>query len=391
MESGPSSLATTHHERWNVTTDPEEYPARCDVSRTDLERIRERFLDDEDPFAERIDTGWPPEDSAGNVYPIWFEADDLTERGDLLDHNGNHYKAFSGNLEPIEREEWGACNAPLSYWRERYPNIRYCGRISNSYDEEYTYCPTHKGRDNVMKSAEEHIQTGLWTKTVDHLYEHVGPWKKLVGWGTFESLMGESAYEFGVEYRARTFDFSDEPVQPDDADDEGQLHARCGYPTQHADPALSLYVAAMMGVQMISVQPRVMFEDREAGEGMMESKTVEAAQLTAPPSEHDPSPQQFETLETWSEHHLNLPLSRLVTDRPKLLERGGVSTEAAEADDGVSQDDITLEIQADPEGIDTTEGGSDPNALGDDYTAESEKIAASAGDSSETQTETTEE
>jgi hypothetical protein len=131
----------------------------------------------------------------------------------------------------------------------------------------------------------------------------------------------------------------------------------------------------MQSVQMIMIQPRIMYENEEEGEGMMESRTIEKAQLTAPPSEHDPSPQEFKTIESWSEHHLNLPLSRLVTDRPKLLERGGVVVDPEGDSDDVNADDIVLEIDADPENIETKEDtGTDPNHLGDDLTSESQKI-----------------
>jgi len=228
-------------------------------------------------------------------------------------------------------------------------------------------------------SAEELMQTGLHTKTIDHYYSNLSPVKKLTGWGLFESLMGDSEYEFGVEYETKSFDFSEADIQPEGVDESGHIDVKCGYPTQHTDRSLSLYVAAMMSIQMATVQPRIMYEDRENGHGMMEEQSVEAAQLTAPPSEHDPSPQQFKTLETWSEHHLNLPLSRLVTDRPKLLEYGGVGIDPQDNTDSVSEDDIVLEIQADSEDVETTEGGTDPNAF-EDMKAQSEKIVEKASD-----------
>jgi len=231
------------------------------------------------------------------------------------------------------------------------------------------------------KSAEAHLQSGMYTKTVDHMYDSLNPWKKLVGWGTFESLMGEASYEYAPEYEERDLDFSEEPIVPDDCDEDGILTVKMGYPTDHGDRALSLYVAAMKTVQMISVQPQIMAENPEEGVGMMETKSVESAQLTAPPSEHDPSPQQFKTLETVGEHHLNLPLSRLVTDRPKLLEYGGVPTDAeADSDDDVSADDIVLEIEADPDTVQTEEDDpSDPNQFRE-LKAESERILESTDD-----------
>lgn len=332
--------------------------------------------DNNEDFKSYVDN-WPPTDAAGNVYPIWFTVDELNERGELIDSRDNNYNPFAGNLVPCN-EEWERCNTPLTNWRERYPNIRFCGQVIENYQGNPDFCFIHNGRDNV-KTAEEALQTGLHTKTLDHLYEKVGPWKKLIGWGTYESLMGQSSYDFGMEYKEQSFDFSAEPIQPDGTDDNGILSVRCGYPTQHLDQSLSLFAASMMGVQMVTVQPRIMEEDPEKGEGMMESKTIETAQLTAPPSEHDPSPQEFKTLETWSEHHLNLPLSRLVSDREKLLEMGGVSTDPEANDDEVSDGEIVMEVEAEADAFETTEEPSDPNSFGGEQ-AVSQEIAENIED-----------
>jgi len=356
-------------------TDPATYPAPCDISQKELKRLKEYFEDDETDLGVSVHGGWPPTDELGNAYQIWFTVDDLDARSRLLDSNWNPYPPFSGNLEPVERDEWTCCNAPLNNWRDRYPSLRLCGAITKTDEngDRYDNCRTHK-RPATMKSAEEQLQTGLFTKTVDHLYDKLSPWKKLIGWGTFESLMGESTYEYGVEYREDTLDFSESEYKPADVDEDDILSLKMGYPTQRIDGALSLYVAAMKTVQLITVQPRIMYENVEEGEGMMESKTIEKAQLTAPPSEHDPSPQQFKTIETWNEHHLNLPMSRLITDRPKLLERGGVVTDPEDDTDEVGADDIVLEIDASPDEVDTKEDtGTDPNQF-DDYQSKSEEI-----------------
>jgi len=356
-----------------MTTNPDEYPAECTVSADELAKLKDAHTSHED--WKSYTSEWPPTDRDGNAYPIWYTVDELNERGELIDSNGNNYSPFTGSLVPTTRTSGDSCNAPLSNWRERYPNIRYCSRLIHPEDEaEQTYCGLHKGRGNV-KTAEEHLQTGLHTKTLDHLYEKIGPWQQLLGWGIYEGLMGESAYDFASEYNEKTFDFADEPVRPDGCTEDGLLTVKVGYPTEYLDPALSLFAAAMMRVQMMTVQPRIMEEKREDGVGMMESKTVETAQLTAPPSEHDPSPQQFKTLETWSEHHLNLPFSRLFNDMEKALERGGVTTDPeAEDDDDISADEIVLSIDADGEDIETTDDGTDPNQF-DGYQSQSEEIA----------------
>ena len=364
---------------------PEDYPTRCDCSAEQLQTLKTWFEDDDHGFGAKVGSNWPPRDINENPYPIYFTPDDINSLGKLRDSNGTPYSPFTGHITPKQRNN--SCNAPLDKWRQRYPQVRYCGRSTHT---ENTYCRSHSTRIDPTElptmtdsskdpSAEELMQTGLHTKTIDHYYSNLSPVKKLTGWGLFESLMGDSEYEFGVEYETKSFDFSEADIQPEGVDESGHIDVKCGYPTQHTDRSLSLYVAAMMSIQMATVQPRIMYEDRENGHGMMEEQSVEAAQLTAPPSEHDPSPQQFKTLETWSEHHLNLPLSRLVTDRPKLLEYGGVGIDPQDNTDSVSEDDIVLEIQADSEDVETTEGGTDPNAF-EDMKAQSEKIVEKASD-----------
>jgi len=362
---------------------PSTYPARCDVTVEELRELKDIYESDDNQLSRGCTDDWPPRDLAGNVYPIWFTPDELNDDGKLTDLNGSVYPPFSGNRDPIPGSDPSPrCNFPLGNWRDRYPNIRYCGQYCQAKCGGNDYHPNcYNHRNMSSKTAEEHLQSGMYTKTVDHMYDSLNPWKKLVGWGTFESLMGESTYEYGPEYEERELDFSEEPIVPDDCDEDGILTVKMGYPTDHGDRALSLYVAAMKTVQMISVQPQIMEENAAEGVGMMEAKTVESAQLTAPPSEHDPSPQQFKTLETVSEHHLNLPLSRLVTDRPKLLEYGGVLTDAeAESDNDIDADEIVLEIEAEPDEVQKeAEDPSDPNQFRE-LTAESERILESTND-----------
>lgn len=348
---------------------------RANISDDELFRLRDALTDPDNEDWSSFVEEWPPTDCHGNVYPIWFTLDDLDENGNLKDGNGNPYNPFTGNLEPVTDEDQPRCNAPVSKWRQRYQNIRYCGQIvkPNSEGGYYEYCSTHRGRSNIG-TAEEHLQTGLFSKSMDHLYEKLGPHKQLLAWGLYESLMGESTYDFAIEYRLKEFDFSDTENPPVNVDDDGTLRCKVGYPTEHVDPALSLFTAAMMRVQMMVVQPKIM-STKGKNEGMMERKTIETAQLTAPPSEHDATPQEFKTLRTWSEHHLNLPFSRLISDYPTLLEQGGVTTDPKADSDEVGSDDIVLEIDAEGENIGTADDtGTDPNAFSDDCTPQSQEI-----------------
>lgn len=389
-----------------TATDTEAYPAQCtirysstasdegegddtsnqsELSNEQLQTLYERFIDPDDKFGEGGSETWPPTDDNGIVYPLFFTPDDLYNDGRLsCPVYATNYKPFGGNLAPLESREGSGmplCNAPLSNWRKRYPEIRYCGGTVNKVEKPYCY--VHRGREDLMETAEEKLQTGVGVQSIDRFYRNVGPWKRLLAWGTFESLMGESTYNFGIEYEPKTFDFSECDEAPEE---DGELTVKCGYPTQYTDAAVSLFVAAMKTVQMIAVQPKIVAANDE-DEGVMERRVVQNAQLTAPPSEHDASPQEFATLEGWEEHHLNLPLSRIIRDRPKLLERGGIDTSVDTESSNVS-DDVVLEIEADIDDIaeDATvsseAGGTDPNYNNvgqNEFASETEKIASGDG------------
>jgi len=229
-----------------------------------------------------------------------------------------------------------------------------------------------------MEHTDDIMTSGVFATTVDHCYERLDSWMKLVGWGTFESLMDESTYDFDTEYRERTLSVDDDAVVPDDADNGGAVPVAFAYPTAHPDRALALYVAAMKTVQMLAAQAEIVSSEGE-GQDVMATKIVEHAQLTAPTGD---GTQHFETIETWQEHHLNLALSRLVRDRPQLLEYGGVTTNAdSEASVGPSSDDLVLDINADDDHLDvktTDDTGTDPNYVGG--TAQSQRILDAARD-----------
>jgi len=352
---------TIPREKVDESVTAEGYPADCEISDTELRRMKVHFNADDTKFGRSADTDvWPPRDENGDAYAIDFTLDDLQNDGYRLSHGSADYFPFSGNRSPTTTDHPNTrlCNAPLKSWRSRYPNIRFCGRSTGGHNRDY--CWTHRARKDMAKKAQELTQTGLFSHSLDNFYQNIDPYKRLLGWGAFESLMDESSYEFGVEYETREFDFTDADVTPPSVDAE-VIDVDCGYPTQHTDPSLALFVAAMMSIQMISVQPKIMEESAD-GQGMMEEQSVEYAQLTAPPSEHDPSPQTFETLETWSEHHLNLPLSRLVTDRPKLLKRGGVDPSPDDGTEDIDASNVVLEVEAEAEDLETADvGGTDPN------------------------------
>lgn len=373
--------------------DPDEYPKRCTISAEELEALKRELTYNENFICYTEE--WPPTDYNGLVYPIWFKLEDLGERGRLSDHNGRDYNPFTGNLVPTPTSKNGSekCNVPVSGYRERYPNARYCsaGVVKGS-----DACKAHQHRRNMAKTAEEHLQTGFFSSSIDHLFANLDPMKKMFAWGTFESLMGMSNYEFAPEYRTRQLDFSNSDIQPDHINDDGTLDVDFAYPTQYLHPALALYQAACQEMKILSVQPLLMKEDEKSGP--MERHTVQQAQLTSP-TESDPS-QHFEKIEGLEEHHLNLPLSRVIKDQKRLLKLGGVEVDPSSesnSDQNFVEGDVVLEIDAESEipGVDAgksdhQEDVTDPNKFRD-MKPESQRIVDSVNESIEDMEKSVEE
>lgn len=310
---------------------------------------------------------WPPRDPAGNEYDTdWFEVSNADSNGYLTDSNGRDYSPFQGSLEPIE----GRCNAPLTAWRDRYPSRRYCGRII-PYGSDWTFCSTHRSRES-MKSAEDLVKSGAFAQSFDTLYEGLDPYKKLMAHGMWSQLMGESTKQFDTKTVEKTFDFSStELPPPTETDEEDSLTVTVEYPRSHGQAGLFLWCAALDTVKMISIQSQIM--DESGDSGVMENTETSQAQLTSP-TEEDPT-QNFKTIEELSEHHLNLPYSRLITDQPKLLERGGVVVDDDEGASTGDVDNMILQVEADPEVTDSA-----PNTIEGD--AESEVIVDAVEDGS---------
>lgn len=253
---------------------------------------------------------------------------------DAVDSRGLPYNSDSGATMPTE----GKCNALLTYWRDRYGEPRYCSRNQLT---DHDYCRLHKSREALDMRAEELLKHGFFTKTLDHLYEKLDPWEKVFSHGLFETLMGESKYEFAEEYEQRQFDFSEADVVPSVAGDDDVLRVEVAYPTAHGGRALALFNAAMDKIKMTKINA-IIAEDN------MQTTSTEHAQLTSP-TDADPS-QTFQTIEEVSEHHLNLPYSRLVRDRKELLKEGGVEVDG-ETDTAGGEFDFEKfeDVGADPE------------------------------------------
>lgn len=261
----------------------------------------------------------------------------------------DEYGQYDTDAGGTEREE-GLCNAPLRHWKSRYGEPRFCRRLPHKkFDDsvDHDYCNIHSGRVNIDMNAEELLQHGFFTETVDHHVHHLDPWRRVFVHGTFEVLMGDSRYEFAPEYETKTFDFTDSEIVPSQANEDDTLDVEVAYPTDHANRAIVLFIAAADELKMLDMQSRIM--EVGDGAGMGEVSSTEYADFTSStvPGEGGGEPKAWQTLEEVSEHHLNLPLSRLVKDHKELLKFGGV-----EVDGETTEDASAISLDLDNVGAD---------------------------------------
>lgn len=278
------------------------------------------------------------------------------------------YDEDAGSTTPVE----GRCNAPLRHWESRYGELRYCTCLKESVfnDVDHDYCKVHSGRHALEMRAQEALQHGFYSKTVDHHYDKLDAWEKTVVHGLFESLMGDSHYEFSPEYETKVMDYSECDLVPSVADEDDTLELDVPYPTEKGDRAMSLMVASCMTLTAMDMQGTIM--DSTGGTGMGEATTNAEAEYVG---YDESSSKTFETLEELEEHHLNLPLSRVTRDRKELLKYGGVNIdgETGQAPESNYEfGDFDIE-EADPE------VGEDPTTSLDE--SESAKIRENASDS----------
>jgi len=256
-----------------------------------------------------------------------------------VDSAGRPFDPTAGSTTPTD----GRCNAVLRRYEERCGEYRYCGQLPKStFTEcEHDYCDTHEDRASLDIKAEETLQTGMAAKSRDHVYRKLPDWQRLYIYGLFEGLMGESEYEYAPEYAPKEFDFSDCPFSPEISGQDGPRYLiNVPHATESLDREVALWAAAVDGTKLELVNAEIAADE-------MSVETTDHAQLTSP-TENDPT-QEWKTLKTLKEHPLNMAYSRLIKDRKKLLQYGGIRVDGDISDDGtvVEELDSLTMVQAD--------------------------------------------
>lgn len=252
-----------------------------------------------------------PEDTA-----IFYKGDELWG---LDDHGEFRVDPPRGSPEKQD----GRCNATLKYTEERYGETRYCSRTpywpaDDSDEEPSEFCKVHKGFDALMERAIELIRHGYFGRNYALFEESLDASEFAMAVDMFAGLLESSQYDFNVDTEVYIVDASDDPFIEDE-----EILVEVYYPQseKYKTQAQELWYFALDEV----VEQRM--QNIRLQQGVSTSHVVATA---------DEDGAITDRIEEGSEHHLNLPISRLTKDKKNRLKIGGVEVGAEEGDQHVT-------------------------------------------------------
>lgn len=169
-----------------------------------------------------------------------------------------------------------------------------------------------------MKQQKENFKTGAFVQSYTSLFGYLEPHKRIVVVTTFRELMDQSMYDFDYDDVQESIDLSNV-----DWTDLETATVEFPLPTENRQRAKYLWVAALEAVKMEAIEYQI-FEDafNAANHGVAEREITVGAT-------------EYGEITDSGEHHLNLPLSRVIKDHKDLMKLGGVNPDiVGENEDG---------------------------------------------------------
>lgn len=205
------------------------------------------------------------------------------------------------------------CKAVVKFTQQRYGEVRYCtGMAASNFGQESSRCKQHKGRDNLMKGHKALQKTGAFAQSYLTMFDRMEPHKRLVCIRMFQDFLEQSIYEFESEEVLEVVD-----TESVEWTDEDEVAVNFPVPTENTNRAKYLWVATLEFIRAENIEEQL-FEDAMRQSNAPGEITVTVYGDDGPVGEED------------REHHLNLPLSRIIKDHKDLLKMGGVSMETSE-------------------------------------------------------------
>lgn len=166
-----------------------------------------------------------------------------------------------------------------------------------------------------MEQHKKNFKTGAYVKSYTDMFGYMKPHKRVVTVNIFKSLMAESTYDFDTYELEYDIDVSNE-----DWVDADTVTVDFPVPREKVTRAKYLWIAALEFIKMEAIEEQIFKDAMERKEGMGAYEKVVGQR-------EDGSP-----IMAVDEHHLNLPLSRIIKDHKDLLKLGGVNTDDATTD-----------------------------------------------------------
>lgn len=261
------------------------------------------------------------------------------------DSAGKQFNPYAGSVTPSD----GKCNASLERYEERYGERRYCSRppIGDLGPPDVSYCYSHRERISPKMRAKNASLTGVHSKTLASLYEHLDAMKRVVLLASYDSLVGESQFDFEAQLQTHTIDFSDYdgpiPLELATEMDDNQLPIDIPVPTQKIDRCLHLYFAAADTISSLNVKERLFAEGH-----------IDEQEITIDEYEDSDGNVEEVTMTKMEEHPANMVYSRLTRDKPDHLEYGGVTTDDS-ADVAIDMGDSQIITEVSPDDVDPSQ------------------------------------
>ena len=228
------------------------------------------------------------------------------------------FKLTTGTPEVPDDEDYNykPCKAVLKFTHQRYGEVRYCtGMAASNFGQESDRCKHHKGRDNLMELHRDSYETGAFVHSYVVMFDKMEPHKRIVCINMFRDFLEQSIYDFEVEEVLEMIDTSSV-----DWTEQDEVTMQFPVPTINTNRAKYLWVATLEWIKAENIEEQLFADAMDDGTGVGEREVV----VTVTEDGYE--------ITDMDEHHLNLPLSRVIKDHKNLLEMGGVDITTSDGD-----------------------------------------------------------
>lgn len=227
------------------------------------------------------------------------------------------FRLDAGSAEPVEDR----CGATLKFTFKRYGERRYCTALplSTFVEDGPDYCKHHKSRKHLMEQNKENFETGAYVTSYVRMFDYMELHQKVIAISLYKDLMGQSIYDFEEEIQEVTFDASDVDWTENDV-----IVVDFPIATDYIAQSKFLFAAAIEVIKMENINTKIFKDSFKNRFAIGEREKVVTRT-------------EFGEVRDLDEHHLNIPLSRIINNEDKLLKQGGVGIDESEAEDDMER------------------------------------------------------